>query len=63
MIKVNNSIATKMCANLLNNCKSFELFLVRGIIKCLNYVVHYLNVKINWKLVEKINAELCSALK
>ena len=32
-------------------------------IKWLNCVVHYLNVKINWKLVDKINAQLCSTLK
>ena len=42
--KVNNSIATKLCANLPNNRKN-EWFLVHYKIKLLNFVVHYLNVK------------------
>ena len=39
------------------------LQLLHYTIQWINCVVHYLNVKINWKLVEKFNAELCSALK
>ena len=40
--EANNSIATKMCANLLNNLKK----LVYDTIQRLNCVVHYLNMKI-----------------
>ena len=60
---VNNSIATKLCSNLLNNRKRIVLFcqrhnsmtkLCRSILKCEN------KQKI---LAEKNNAQLCSALK
>ena len=44
-------------------CKIFEIFLVQDTIQWLNYVLHYLNVKINWKLADKINAQFWSALK
>ena len=59
--KVNNSIATKLWANLLDNSK--KTFLVHNTIQWLNFLVHYLNVKINWKLVGETNAQLFSALK
>ena len=62
--KLNNSIATKLCTNLLNiRGNKIRLFLVHDTIKQLSCVVHYLNVKINWKLAEKMNAQLCSTLK
>ena len=60
---VNNSIAKDLWSNLLDNREKIELFLVHDTIQWLNWVVHYLNVKINWKLVEKTNAQLWSALK
>ena len=61
--KFYNSIATKMCANFAKKlCTFYKLLLVHYTIQWLNCVVHYLNIKINWKLVEKINAQLCSAL-
>ena len=41
----------------------FEIFLVHYTIKLLNFVVRYLNDKIDWKLVDKINAQFWSALK
>ena len=63
MKKVNNSIATKMCANLLNNCYLIKIKisalhnsltkLCSALFKCEN----------KCKLVEKINAQLCSALQ
>ena len=43
--------------------KKIELFLVHDTIQWLNCIVHYINVKMNWKLGEKINAKLWSALK
>ena len=48
----NNSIATKLCENLINNQKNiFEIFLVHYTIQWLNCVMHSLNVKTyteNW---------------
>ena len=61
--KVNNLIATKMYANLLNNHWKIRTLLVQDTIQWLNCVVHYLNMKVKWKLVEKINVKLCSSLK
>ena len=61
--KVNNSIATKLCVNLINDRIIFEIFPVHYKIQWLNYVVHFFNVKINWKFVDKINAHFWSALK
>ena len=52
--KVNTSVATKLCRNLLNNCRNVWTILVHNTIQWLICVVHYLNVKINWKLVDKI---------
>ena len=61
--KVNNSIATKLCVNLINNCKLF--FKQNGArhnsMTKLCYA--FLNMKINLKLVEKSNAQFWSALK
>ena len=56
-------IYKKLSANLLNNRKKSKLFLVYYTIQWLKVLVHYLNVKINWKYVEKINAKPFSALK
>ena len=44
--KVNNSIATKLCANLLNNRIEVEICLVHDTHKWIDYVVHNLNTKI-----------------
>ena len=45
--KVNNSIATELCANLLNTRKKQKkIILVHNKIQRLNCVVHYLNIKI-----------------
>ena len=41
MKKVNNSIATKLCTNLLNNREKINFFLVHYKILSLNCVVHY----------------------
>ena len=51
--KVNNSIATKLCANLLNSCRKTWIILVHFTIQWLNCVVHYLNVKLDPTLAEK----------
>ena len=61
--KVNNSIATKLCANLLNKREKDKIFfsarhnsmtkLCHALFKCENKL----------KLVDKINVQLCSALK
>ena len=61
--KFNNPIPTKLCANLINNYFIFVLFLVHDTVRWLNCVVHYLSVKIYQKMLEKINAQLFSALK
>ena len=45
--KINNSIASKLCANLINNPLKIKLCLVNNTIQWLNCVVHYLNLKIN----------------
>ena len=44
--KSNNSIATKLCNNLLNKRRYFEIFLVYNTIKLKNCLVRYLNAKI-----------------
>ena len=54
--KVNNSIATKLCVNLINNCKLFLEKMVHDTIQLPNCVIHFLNMKINRKLVEKNDA-------
>ena len=43
--------------------KKIKLFLVHYTIKLLNCVVHYLIAKINFKMVEKVIAQLFSVLK
>ena len=58
MKKVNNSLAKKLRVSLLNICKYiFETYIVQYTIQRLNCVVRYLNVKIDLKLVDKINAQ------
>ena len=51
--KVNNLIATKMCANLLKIVKNKSI-IVHDTIQWINCVVHYWNIKIKWKLAEKV---------
>ena len=51
--KSNNSITTKLCANLLNNREKIKIFLVHDTIQQLNCVMHYLNKKIALKLFDK----------
>ena len=61
--KLYSSIATKLCANLLSNRSKNELFKVHDTIQWLNCVLNCLNMEIKWKLVEKINVQVCSSLK
>ena len=56
--KSNNSLATKLWVNLLNN--GFFIFLVQDTIQWKCFVVHYLNMKMKEKSVEKIGLEICS---
>ena len=64
MKKANNSIATKLQVNFPNNCeKKLKIFLMHDKIQWLNYVVHYLNMKMKWKSAEIIDLKLCSPLK
>ena len=57
--EANNSKATKPCANLLNNCKKIRA--QNNSIKKTCFALFKSENKI--KLVEKINAQLCSSLK
>ena len=62
--KFNNSIATKLRVTLINKSRNiFENYLKYCIVQWLNCVVSSLNMKLNWKLVEKSNAHFWSALK
>ena len=62
--KANNSIATKLQVNLLNNCgQKLKSFLVHDTIQWLHCIIHYLNMKMKGKSVEIIDLQLCSSLK
>ena len=61
--KVNNSIATKLCVNLINTCTIFLKKNVPRHNSMTKLCYTFLNMKINWKLVEKSNAHFWSALK
>ena len=52
-------MATK-CVNLINTCTIFLKKMVHDTIQWLHCVTHFLNMKINWKLVEK---KKCTVLK
>ena len=61
--KANNSIATKLCVNLLHTCATFlkQNGAQHNSITKLCYA--FLNMKINWKVIDKSNAQFWSAFK
>ena len=61
--KFNISIATKLCVNLINTCSIFKKNMVHDKIQWLICVMNFLNLKRNWKLIEKCNAQFWSSLK
>ena len=61
--KANNSIATRLQTNLLNNRNNIFDILVQETIQRLNCVVNYLNMKMKEKKFDRIDLQLFSSLK